>query len=55
MDVDNPGTALDRSGHPNPVPRGGQIRRKHAVEVEDLKFLKKTGRKVQITVPAPSP
>ena len=21
VDVDNPGTALDRSGHPNPVPR----------------------------------
>src|SRR4026207_594285 len=23
VDVDNPGTALDRSGHPNPAPRGG--------------------------------
>src|SRR6266478_7213823 len=21
VDIDNPGTALDRSGHPNPVPR----------------------------------
>jgi 5-methyltetrahydropteroyltriglutamate--homocysteine methyltransferase len=21
IDIDNPGTALDRSGHPNPVPR----------------------------------
>ena len=31
VDIDNPGTALDRSGHPNPVPRVvGPIRRKHA-------------------------
>src|SRR6476620_6535839 len=30
VDIDNPGTALDRSGHPNPVPRiVGRIRRKH--------------------------
>ena len=33
VDVDNPGSALDRSGHPNPVPRiVGKIRRKHAAE-----------------------
>ncbi len=55
VDIDNPGTALDRSGHANPVPRvTGRIRRKHAVEVEDLKFLKRhTDRKVKITVPGP--
>ena len=55
VDLDNPGTALDRSGHPNPVPRIiGKIRRKHAVEVEDLNFLKRhTTRKVKITVPGP--
>jgi len=55
VDIDNPGTALDRSGHPNPVPRiTGKIRRKHAVEVEDLKFLKRnTEKKVKITVPGP--
>ena len=55
VDIDNPGTALDRSGHPNPVPRVvGKIRRKHAVEVNDLLFLKKnTDRKVKITVPGP--
>jgi len=55
VDVDNPGTALDRSGHPNPVPRVvGKIRRKHPVEVEDLKFLKRhTTRRVKITVPGP--
>ena len=55
VDLDNPGSALDRSGHPNPVPRiVGTIRRKHAVEVEDLLFLKaNTKRKVKITVPGP--
>ncbi|HUQ73825.1 MAG TPA: hypothetical protein VM183_03790 [Burkholderiales bacterium] len=55
VDIDNPGTALDRSGHPNPVPRVvGKIRRKHAVEVEDLKFLKRhTSKAVKITVPGP--
>ena len=55
IDIDNPGTALDRSGHPNPVPRiVGKIRRKHAVEVDDLKFLKRhTSRQTKITVPGP--
>ena len=55
VDLDNPGTALDRSGHPNPVPRiTGKIRRKHAVEVGDLQFLKKhTTRRTKITVPGP--
>jgi 5-methyltetrahydropteroyltriglutamate--homocysteine methyltransferase len=55
VDIDNPGTALDRSGHPNPVPRVvGRIRRKHAVQVEDLLFLKRhTQRKVKVTVPGP--
>ncbi len=55
VDIDNPGTALDRSGHPNPVPRvAGKIRRKHAVEVRDLQFLKaNTDRMVKITVPGP--
>ena len=55
VDLDNPGTALDRSGHPNPVPRvAGKIRRKHAVEVRDLEFLKaNTDRMVKMTVPGP--
>jgi 5-methyltetrahydropteroyltriglutamate--homocysteine methyltransferase len=55
IDLDNPGVALDRSGHENPVPRiVGAIRRKHAVEVEDLRFLKRhTNRKVKMTVPGP--
>jgi 5-methyltetrahydropteroyltriglutamate--homocysteine methyltransferase len=55
VDLDNPGSALDRSGHPNPVPRiVGRIQRRHAVEVEDLKFLRaNTDRQVKITVPGP--
>src|SRR3954470_20616689 len=55
VDLDNPGTALDRSGHPNPVPRiVGKIRRRHAVEVRDLEFLRAhTDRQVKITVPGP--
>jgi 5-methyltetrahydropteroyltriglutamate--homocysteine methyltransferase len=55
VDIDNPGTALDRSGHPNPVPRVvGRIRRKHAVQVDDLLFLKRhTTRKAKVTVPGP--
>jgi 5-methyltetrahydropteroyltriglutamate--homocysteine methyltransferase len=55
VDIDNPGSALDRSGHPNPVPRiVGKIRRKHAVEVQDLLFLKKnTNQRVKMTVPGP--
>jgi 5-methyltetrahydropteroyltriglutamate--homocysteine methyltransferase len=55
VDIDNPGSALDRSGHPNPVPRVvGKIRRKHPVEVDDLLFLKRhTEKQVKITVPGP--
>jgi 5-methyltetrahydropteroyltriglutamate--homocysteine methyltransferase len=55
VDIDNPGTALDRSGHPNPVPRiTGPIRRQRPVEVADLDFLRAhTGRTVKITVPGP--
>ncbi len=55
VDLDNPGTALDRSGHPNPVPRvTGRIRRREPVEVRDLKFLKaNTSKPVKVTVPGP--
>ena len=53
VDIDNPGTALDRSGHPNPVPRVvGRIRRRHPVQVRDVAFLRaNTDRKIKITVP----
>lgn len=55
IDIDNPGTALDRSGHPNPVPRiVGDIRRPRPVEVGDLEFLRAhTGHTVKMTVPGP--
>ena len=55
VDIDHPGTALDRSGQPNPVPRVvGPIRRRHPVEVDDVRFLRaNTSRTVKITVPGP--
>jgi 5-methyltetrahydropteroyltriglutamate--homocysteine methyltransferase len=55
VDVDNPGTALDRSGHPNPVPRiTGPIRRPHPIQVRDLEFLRaNTDHVVKMTVPGP--
>src|ERR1700691_1702811 len=55
VDLDNPGSGLDRSGHPTPVPRVvGPIRRRHPVEVGDLEFLRRhTQRLVKVTVPGP--
>ncbi|MCA3346594.1 MAG: 5-methyltetrahydropteroyltriglutamate--homocysteine methyltransferase, partial [Roseomonas sp.] len=55
VDMENHGTALDRSGHPNPVPRVvGRIQRRHAVETRDVAFLRaNTDRKIKITVPGP--
>src|SRR6266513_1030323 len=55
MDLDNPGVALDRNGHPNLVPRVvGQIRRLHPVEVRDVEFLRRnTDHRSKITVPVP--
>ena len=54
-DLENPGQALDRSGEPVFVPRiVGPIQRKHAVGVEDLKFLRaNTDRAIKFTVPGP--
>jgi 5-methyltetrahydropteroyltriglutamate--homocysteine methyltransferase len=55
MDLDNPGTALDRTGHPNPVPRVvGPIRRTRAVEVRDVQFLRaNTDHMIKATLPGP--
>jgi 5-methyltetrahydropteroyltriglutamate--homocysteine methyltransferase len=55
VDIDNPGTALDRSGHPNPVPRiVGKVSRRHPVEVRDVEFLRaNTDRPIKMTVPGP--
>jgi 5-methyltetrahydropteroyltriglutamate--homocysteine methyltransferase len=55
VDLDNPGVALDRTGHENPVPRVvGPIRRSRPVEVRDVEFLRAlTDRRIKITVPGP--
>jgi 5-methyltetrahydropteroyltriglutamate--homocysteine methyltransferase len=55
IDLANPGSALDRTGHLNPVPRiSGAIRRTRPVEVRDLEFLRaNTDRGVKITLPGP--
>jgi 5-methyltetrahydropteroyltriglutamate--homocysteine methyltransferase len=55
VDLDAPGVALDRTGHPNPVPRVvGEIRRPRPVEVRDVQFLRSlTNRMIKITVPGP--
>src|SRR6058998_1629321 len=55
MDLDNPGTALDRTGHANPVPRVvGPIRRTRPVEVRDVQFLRRqTDRRIKATLPGP--
>jgi len=55
VDADNPGSTLNRSGKPIPVPRvTGKIRRKHPVELRDLAFLRANTKKpVKMTVPGP--
>jgi 5-methyltetrahydropteroyltriglutamate--homocysteine methyltransferase len=55
IDLDNPGVALDRTGHENPVPRVvGPVRRAQPVEVRDVEFLRSlTDRRIKITVPGP--
>ena len=55
IDLDNPGVALDRTGHENPVPRVvGPVRRARPVEVRDVEFLRSlTDRRIKITVPGP--
>src|SRR5215472_9194261 len=55
VDIDTPGTALDRSGHPNPVPRiVGPVRRKQPVEVDDVRFLRAhTSKPIKMTLPGP--
>src|SRR5262249_946868 len=55
LDLDNPGTAIDPTDHPTPVPRPvGPVRRTRPVEVRDLEFLRRnTDRHIKITVPGP--
>jgi 5-methyltetrahydropteroyltriglutamate--homocysteine methyltransferase len=55
IDNDNPGEVIGRTGKPTIVPRVvGPIRRREAVEVRDIAFLKKnTDRAAKITLPGP--
>jgi 5-methyltetrahydropteroyltriglutamate--homocysteine methyltransferase len=55
IDIDNPGTGLDRSGETVFVPRiVGPIKRSRPISVSDVRFLKAhTDRAVKITVPGP--
>src|SRR5215813_12465590 len=55
IDIDNPGTAINRNGRPIPVPRiVGPIRRRRPVELRDVEVLRaNTDRKIKATVPGP--
>jgi 5-methyltetrahydropteroyltriglutamate--homocysteine methyltransferase len=55
VDIDKPGAALDRTGHPNPVPRvAGPVKRLRPVELRDVEFLRRnTDRRIKITLPGP--
>ena len=55
LDLDNPGTALDRSGHPNLVPRVvGPIGRPQPIGEDDVAFLRShSDRTIKMTVPGP--
>jgi len=55
VDIDRPGEARTRSGKLQLVPRVvGPIRRRHAVEVRDVEFLRgNTDRRIKITLPGP--
>lgn len=55
IDIDNPGSAMDRTGKPNPVPRvSGPIRRTMPIETEDVAVLRRnTDHLIKITLPGP--
>jgi 5-methyltetrahydropteroyltriglutamate--homocysteine methyltransferase len=55
IDLDNPGSAVSRGGIAISVPRiVAKIRRRHAVEERDVRFLRaNTDRVIKITVPGP--
>src|SRR4051794_24756628 len=55
VDIDNPGTVLDRNGNPMKAPRvHAPIRRRDPVEVRDVQFLREnTERLIKVTVPGP--
>jgi 5-methyltetrahydropteroyltriglutamate--homocysteine methyltransferase len=55
VDVDNPGTTLDRNGNPFPVPRiVGPITRTEPILLRDAEFLRaNTQRLTKVTIPGP--
>ena len=55
VDIVNPGTTINRSGAQAVVPRiTGPIRRRHAIEVRDVRFLRaNTAKPIKITLPGP--
>ena len=55
VDTEHPGSTLNRSGKPIPVPRvTARIRRKYPVALRDLQFLRaNTTKTVKMTVPGP--
>src|SRR5918996_1590102 len=55
IDIERPGTTINRTGNAIPVPRvAGPIRRKGPVETRDVEFLRRhTTRKTKITLPGP--
>ena len=55
IDLDNPGTTINRRGKPIPVPRvTAKIRRRAPVEVSDTQFLRKhTNKPIKMTIPGP--
>jgi 5-methyltetrahydropteroyltriglutamate--homocysteine methyltransferase len=55
VDVDTPGTVLNRSGKPIPVPRVvGELRRRGPIQARDVAFVRAhTDRTVKITLPGP--
>ena len=55
IDIENPGSTINRSGVAIPVPRvAAPIRRRGAIEVSDVAFLRaNTDRKIKITLPGP--
>ena len=55
VDIVNPGSTINRTGARAVVPRiTGAIKRKHAVEVRDVQFLRaNTAKPIKITLPGP--
>jgi 5-methyltetrahydropteroyltriglutamate--homocysteine methyltransferase len=55
VDIENPGTTINRTGARSVVPRiTGPIKRRFPVEVKDVQFLRKnTAKEIKITLPGP--